>query len=128
MQLELVRNEIEGPGLPQLGRLYLKKLDLMFNNLSNASLSPLATLNTLEDLSVAYNLSIDDTGIQSGILQGMKQLRFLELRGLTKVTDASLDALSQFGHLKRIAIREDKISWESVDRMRAAMPNTQVFK
>ncbi|MEY5027133.1 MAG: hypothetical protein RLZZ244_2661, partial [Verrucomicrobiota bacterium] len=44
------------------------------------------------------------------------------------VTDASLESLSQFGHLKQIGIREDKVSWESVDKMRAAMPNTRVFK
>lgn len=127
-QLELVRNEIEGPGLAHLASFSLKKLDLMFNNLSNASLSQLATLNTVEDLGIAYNISIDDAGIQSGLLQSMKQLHFLELRGISQLTEASLAALSQFGHLKQIGIREDKISWESVDKMRAAMPNTKVFK
>ncbi|MEY2599680.1 MAG: hypothetical protein RLZZ142_1939 [Verrucomicrobiota bacterium] len=127
-QLELVRNEIEGPGLAHLASFSLKKLDLMFNNLSDASLSQLPALHTLEDLSVAYCTAITDEGVCSGKLQRMKHLQYLELRGLTRITDASLEALSQFGHLKRIGIREDKISWESVDKMRAAMPNTQVFK
>jgi hypothetical protein len=127
-QLELVRNAIEGPGLTRLSSFSLQKLELMMNNLSNASLAQLASLNTLEDLQIAYNVAITDSGIQSGILQGMKQLKQLELRGLTGVTDASLKALSQFGHLKQIGIREAKISWESVDAMRAAMPDTRVFK
>jgi hypothetical protein len=127
-QLELVRNEIAGPGLAHLASFSLKKLDLMFNNLSNTSLSQLPALDTLVDLSVAYCTAITDEGIRSGPLQSMKHLQFLELRGLTQVTDASLESLSQFGHLKQIGIREDKVSWESVDKMRAAMPNTRVFK
>jgi hypothetical protein len=127
-QLELVRNELEGPGLARLASFSLQKLELMMNNLSNASLPQLASLNTLEDLQIAYNVAITDAGIQSGVLQGMKQLKNLEIRGLTGVTDASLEALSQFGHLKQIGIREAKISWESVDAMRAAMPGTRVFK
>jgi hypothetical protein len=45
-----------------------------------------------------------------GILQKMTNLQLLELRGLTSVTDASLESLAQFGHLKQIGIREDKIS------------------
>ncbi|MEY5026475.1 MAG: hypothetical protein RLZZ244_2003, partial [Verrucomicrobiota bacterium] len=123
-QLELVRNEIAGPGLAHLASFSLKKLDLMFNNLSNTSLSQLPALHTLEDLSVAYCTAITDEGLRSGSLQRMKHLQYLELRGLTRVTDASLESLSQFGHLKQIGIREDKVSWESVDKMRAAMPNT----
>jgi hypothetical protein len=127
-QLELVRNEIEGPGLAHLAAFSLKKLDLMFNNLSDAALPHLQPLNTLESLSLAYCVAITDEGLRTGILQEMKHLRLLELRGLTRVTDASLDALSQFGHLKVIGIREAKVSWESVDKMRAAMPQTRVFK
>lgn len=127
-QLELVRNEIEGPGLAHLASFSLQKLDLMFNNLSDASLSQLAPLRSVEDLSIAYCTAVTDEGVRSGILQGMKGLKTLELRGLTRVTDASLEPLSQCGHLKLLGIREAKISWESVDKMRAAMPNTKVFK
>ena len=78
--------------------------------------------------SIAYCTAVTDEGLRPEILQKMKHLQFLELRGLTSITDASLEALCQFGHLKQIGIREDKISWESVDKMRAAMPNTKVFK
>jgi hypothetical protein len=127
-QLELVRNEIEGPGLAHLASFSLQKLDLMFNNLSNTSLQNLEALRTLEQLSIAYCTSVTDEGLRLGILQKMTHLQFLELRGLTGVTDASLESLCQFGHLKLIGIREDKISWESVDKLRAAMPNTKVFK
>jgi Leucine Rich repeat len=127
-KLELVRNEIKGPGLAHLASFSLQKLDLMFNNLSDASLTHLEALRTLEDLSIAYCTAVTDEGLRPGILQKMKHLQFLELRGLTSITDASLEALCQFGHLKQIGIREDKISWESVDKMRAAMPNTKVFK
>jgi hypothetical protein len=127
-QLELVRNEIEGPGLAHLASFSLQKLDLMFNNLSNATLHHLEALRTLEQLGIAYCTSVTDEGLRLGILQKMRHLQFLELRGLTAVTDASLESLCQFGHLKQIGIREDKISWESVDKMRAAMPNTRVFK
>jgi hypothetical protein len=127
-QLELVRNEIEGPGLAHLASFSLQKLDLMFNNLSNSTLQNLEALSTLEQLSLAYCTSVTDEGLRLGILQKMTHLQFLELRGLTGVTDASLESLCQFGHLKLIGIREDKISWESVDKMRVAMPNTKVFK
>ena len=100
----------------------------MFNNLSDASLPHLVALRTLERLSIAYCTAVTDEGLRHGLLQKMTHLQFLELRGLTRVTDASLESLCQFGHLKQIGIREDKISWESVDKMRAAMPNTRVFK
>jgi hypothetical protein len=127
-RLDLVRNVIEGHGLSALAPFALKKLDLTFNNLSDASLSRLPALDTLEELSLAYCVSVSDGGIRSGILQKMTHLQMLELRGLTKVTDASLEELSQFGHLKLIGIREANVSWQSVDQMRAAMPATKVFK
>jgi len=126
--LILSQNEISGPGLVHVAKLKLKTLGLEFNNISNETLPHLTQLNTLENLWLDYCRLVTDEGIQSGTLQSMTHLKELRLRGMTKVTDASLADLMKFGHLKQIGIREDKISWESVDRMKQAMPDTNIFK
>lgn len=124
----LERNEISGTGLASLVKLNLKTLGLEWNNLSDETLKHLPQLSSLENLWLEYCGLVTDKGIQSGVLQSMTHLKELRIRGMTKVTDASLDDLVKFGHLKLISIREDKISPAGVERMKKAMPNTVVFK
>jgi len=126
--LLLTRNEIHGPGLVHLASLKLKTLGLVWNNLSDDTLKELPQLASLDNLSLAYCRNVTDQGVRSGILQGMSHLKDLTLRGMTAVTDAALDDLVKFGHLKLITIRETKISPTGVERMKQAMPNTTVFK
>lgn len=126
--LDLGRNSISGHGLRHLVKLNLKKLELTFNNITDATLHHLPTLQKLEHLTVSYNTGITDSGIQSGVLQGMKQLRQIQLRGLKKVTDKSFESMAQFGHLKNLSIRETATSPQCVERLKAAMPDTFVFK
>ena len=127
-RLNLQRNEITGPGMKHLVPLNLSMLHLGHNNLSDATISELPQLNTLEELVIAYCRGVTDQGIRSGILQGMRGLKKLELRGLTQVTDASLDDLVKFGHLTNLGIRETKTSPQAVEKMTSAMPMTAVFK
>lgn len=127
-RLNLQRNEIVGPGLKHMVPLNLSLLHLGHNNLSDATLSELPQLRSLEELVIAYCIGVTDQGIRSGTLQGMTHLKKLELRGLTKVTDAALDDLVKFGHLSNLGIRETKTSPQAVERMKAAMPMTVVFK
>ena len=98
------------------------------NNLSDETLPHLAQLNTLENLWIEYCRLVTDKGIRTGVLQKMTHVKELRIRGMPNVTDASLDDLVKFGHLRQISIREDKISPEGVERMKKAMPNTIVFK
>jgi hypothetical protein len=126
--LLLERNEISGTGLAHLTGLNLKTLGLERNNISDETLKDLPQLVSLENLWLEYCALVTDKGIQGGILQSMTHLKELRIRGMTQVTDASLDDLVKFGHLKQISIRENKISPEGVERMKAAMPNTNVFK
>ncbi len=126
--LSLRQNEIAGPGLVNLAGLKLKVLGLEFNNIADDTLQDLPQLATLEQLYLEQCEKVTDAGIRTGILQGMTHLKELRLRGLKSVTDASLDAMVKFGHLKTISVRSAGISWEGVDRMKKAMPNTFVFK
>lgn len=126
--LGLKRNEIDGPGLRHLVPFQLKQIGLEFNNISNATLSELSQLRTLETLNLSYCRQIDKQGIESGVLQRMTHVRQLGIRGLKQVTDASLPEIVKMTHLKHITIRETGISWESVDKMKTAMPETVVFK
>jgi len=126
--LNLGRNEIQGPGLVHVAKLNLKSLEVTFNSLTDGTIQHLRQLGSLDQLNISYNTGITDLGIQSGTLQGMTHLRKLELRGLKKVTDASFDDLVKLGHLTNIGIRETKTSVECVGRLKAAMPNTAVFK
>src|SRR6185295_6821922 len=96
--------------------------------ISDDTLALLTPLDTLENLWLEYCRLVTDKGIRTGALQSMTHLKELRIRGLTGVTDASLDDLVKFGHLKQISIREDKISVEGVERMKKAMPNTIVFQ
>ena len=127
-ELLLPRNEINGPGLAYLAKLPLTTLDLGFNNIRDETLQNLLPLASLENLWLEYCTGVTDQGIRSGTLQKMTHLKQLRLRGMTKITDATLADLIRFGHLGNLSIRETKISWESVDRMREAMPKTVVFK
>jgi hypothetical protein len=126
--LALPRNEIDGPGLEHLAKLKLKKLGLEFNNISDKTLPHLSQLITVENLALSYCRGVTDKGIQSGTLQKMTNLKQLGLRGMKLVTDASLDDLVKFGHLEHITIRETKISTEGVEKLKKAMPKTEVFK
>jgi len=126
--LDLTRNEINGPGLVHVSKLNLKGLELTFNNLTDGTLQHLPQLSSLETLNISYNTGITNTGIQSGTLQGMTRLKKLELRGLKKVTDAAYEDLVKLGFLTNLGIRETPTSVETVARLKAAMPTTDIFK
>ena len=85
-------------------------------------------MTSLENLWLEYCTGVTDEGIRSGTLQKMTHLKQLRLRGMKKITDATFTDLIKFGHLGNLSIRETNISWESVDRMKQAMPKTVVFK
>jgi len=126
--LVLERNEIEGPGLAHLAKLNLTSLGLEFNNLRDETLEHLAQLKSLERLSLSYCRGVTDAGLRSGPLAAMSRLKHLGLRGLSQVTDGALDDLTKFGHLEHLTIRETKISWDGVERLKQALPKTVVFK
>lgn len=126
--LGLERNEIAGPGLKHLKRFRLLELGVEFNNLSDATLSHLPQLDSLEVLGLSYSRQITDAGIRQGTLQSMQHLKELRLRGLKQVTDASLQELSRFGHLQHIGLRETGVSWDSIPKLKEALPKTEVFK
>ena len=126
--LNLTRNEIRGPGLVSVGKLNLKSLEVTFNSLTDDTIQHLPQLRSLEQFNVSYNTGITDSGIRSGTMQGMTHLKKLELRGLKKVTDASYEDLVKFGYLTNLGIRETTTSVETVARLKAAMPKTDIFK
>lgn len=127
-RLNLQRNEIAGTGLKHLVPLNLAILHLGHNNLSDATLGEIPQLRSLDELVIAYCIGVTDRGLRSGILQGMTHLKKLELRGLTKVTDAAYDDLVRLAFLSNLGIRETKTSAETVERLKRAMPMTVVFK
>lgn len=126
--LLLERNEIDGPGLPHLIPFALTTLGLEFNNLDDSMLETLRPLTTVADLRLAYCRNITDHGLRSGVLQQMKHVRRLNLRGLKQVTDASLGELRKFTHLEHIGLRETSVSVDGVAKLKAALPQTDVFK
>lgn len=126
--LSLERNAIRGPGAAHLAKMKLTTLSLAWNDISDDTLPHLTQLTTVTDLRIPYCRQVTDRGIQGGILQSMKHLRELNIRGLQRVTDASLDDLARLGHLAHLGIRETKISTEGVARLKQAMPATTVFK
>jgi len=126
--LSLGENDIAGPGLKYLAHLRLATLGLAHNNVSDATLPMLPQLVSVENLVLEGCVGVTDAGIRSGVLQSMSHLKELQLRDLKKVTDASLDDLVKFGHLKTLNVRAAGVSWDGVDRMKKAMPNTFIFK
>jgi len=126
--LLLGRNEIAGPGLVHLAGGNLKTLGLEYNNLDDDTIRHLPQLRTLKKLFLEYCEKLTDAGIRTGVLQGMTHLEELRLRGMKKVTDASLDDLVKFGHLKTISVRSVGITNDGVERMKKGMPETHVFR
>jgi hypothetical protein len=47
---------------------------------------------------------------------------------MKKVTDASLDGLAGFGHLKTLSVRSVGITNDGVERLKKEMPETHVFR
>ena len=127
-ELDLPRNEINGPGLAHLAQLKVKALGLEFNNLRDDTLSHLPQLVNVEELGLSYCIGVTDRGIQGGVLQRMPQLRRLALRGLKQITDASLDELARLAQLEHLNIRQNGITEAGSDRLRQALPKTVVFK
>lgn len=126
--LLLSRNEIAGPGLVHLAGSSIKTLGLEYNDLDDGSIRHLPQLQTLKKLFLEYCEKLTDAGIRTGILQGMTHLDELRLRGMRKVTDASLDDLAKFGHLKTLSVRGVGITNDGVERLKKAMPETHVFR
>jgi hypothetical protein len=126
--LLLARNEIAGPGLVHLAGGNLKTLGLEYNDLDDETIRHLPQLKTLRKLFLEYCEKLTDAGIRTGILQGMTQLEELRLRGMKKVTDASLDDLARFGHLKTLSVRSVGITNDGVERLKKEMPETHVFR
>lgn len=127
--LGLKQNNINGPGLAKMSKRApkLKTLGLEFNDLTNAALSDLVGLTTLEKLYLSYCPGITDEGIGLDVLQGMQHLRELRLRGL-KVTDSSVVALGKMTFLKKLSVRGTGVTWDGVAKLKVAMPDTYVFK
>ncbi len=126
--LGLERNEITGTGLAPLAKFNLVSLGLEFNNVSDATLTHLLSLTTLQSLGLSNCHGLTDQGLQSRTLQKMTHLKSLHLRGLKQVTDAGVPELVKMGHLQHINIRQTKISTDGVMKMKAAMPTSDVFK
>lgn len=126
--LNLRQNPVAGPGLASLADQPLKTLALEYTDLSDDTLAVLPNFKTLDKLFLEYCERISDKGIRSGALQSMSHLSELRLRGMKQVTDASLDDLVKFGHLKTISVRSVGITSNGVERMKEAMPQTLVFR
>jgi hypothetical protein len=106
----------------------LQTLGLEYTNLADDTIRHLPQLGTVKKLFLEYCEKLTDTGIRTGVLQGMNHLEELRLRGMQKVTDASLDDLVKFGHLKTISVRSVGITNDGVERMKKGMPETHVFR
>ena len=127
--LGLKQNNISGPGLEKLANhaQNLSFLGLEFNDLTNQSLSALKGFANLKKLYLNNCPGITEEGIGSGSLQKMEQLQELSLRGL-KVTDASVEALSELAFLNKLSVRGTGVTWDGVDQLKKAMPETYIFK
>ena len=126
--LSLRQNSVAGPGLSALAGSSVKSLSLEYTDLGDDTLGCLAPIGSLRKLSLQHCAKITDAGIRSGALQAMKQLEGLNLRGQRQITDACLDDLVRFGHLKNLGVRSVGITNDGVERLKRDMPDTFVFR
>ncbi|MDF1853797.1 MAG: hypothetical protein P1U85_23415, partial [Verrucomicrobiales bacterium] len=127
--LGLQQNNISGPGLEQLANhaQNVSTLGLEFNDLNNQSLPALKAFANVERLYLSHCREITGEGIGSGSLQEMEQLRELRLRDLKEVTDATVEALSTLTFLEKLSVRGTNVTWDGVDQLKKAMPETYIF-
>lgn len=126
--LSLRQNSIAGPGLSALAGSSVKSLGLEYTDIGDDTLGCLAAIGSLRKLSVQHCAKITDAGIRGGALQAMKQLEELNLRGQKQITDACLDDLAHFGHLRSLGVRSVAITAAGVERLKRDMPDTFVFR
>jgi uncharacterized membrane protein len=98
-------------------------IDLGNSSVSDADLETLSEFPHLQKLHL-QNLSIGDVG-----LQHLRDLRYLEVLNLsgTKVTSKALDEISRWKNLKKLYVYNTPIDGTSVQSVRNANPELQVF-
>jgi hypothetical protein len=149
-RLEIVHSKVTDAGLKHLGKLTnlrqlhvashgttrhglgfvdglakLYQLDLYEELASNEGLAHAGTLKQLKILNL-YSGPVDDAGLAS--LRSLTNLEELTLGGLSSITDASVDSVTGLKNLKQLKVNGTKISEAGMQRLRTALPATQISK
>lgn len=123
-----VSDNSERPRITAAGFAHLRHLtrlvELQFEdaNPTDADLAHLSGMVELERLTFRWSTKIAGPGLAH--LASLARLKYLDLDG-AKLTDAAVEPLSALTWLKNLSIRYCPISAEGMERLRAALPNTQ---
>jgi hypothetical protein len=149
-RLEIVHSRVTDAGLKHLGRLTnlrqlhvashgttrhglnfvenltrLYQLDLYEELASNEGLVHVGKLTNLKMLGLFVG-PVDDAGLAP--LRQLTHLEELTIGGLGKVTDAAIDHLVGLRSLKQLKVTGTRMSDAGMERLRAALPTTQITK
>lgn len=118
-KLGLPQNDIAGPGLVHLSDTGVTVLNLMYTDVVDETTRHLFSLVQVTDLDLQHCEKITDAGIRTGTLQGMKQMKKLNLRSQRNIADACLDDLAKLGHLESLGVRSVGITNAGVERLKS---------
>jgi hypothetical protein len=121
-QLELGHGEYTDKGIEYLGTITrLKRIQCASKSATPAGLAPLAKLVNMEQLFIFDNLATDES---VPFVVNLPKLYFLSLYG--PITDKSADALCTLKRLKTLELGGTTLSDAAIDRIKAALPDTEV--
>jgi hypothetical protein len=122
--LSFVGGGVTDAGLAHLRPMTgLKLLFLRDTGATDAGLAHLAGLTQIQTLSL-YGCQISGMGLVH--LKSMTRLKYLGLPD-TQVTDTAVEPLAALGSLKTLDVRGTAMTAEGVQRLRRALPGTQVW-
>ncbi|MCH2210725.1 MAG: hypothetical protein MK110_05450 [Fuerstiella sp.] len=115
----------------RLGFIYLREFDdleelyVTAASVSNNSLSGLSRVTTLRRVSLAGNPLVTDAGLK--FLRKSRQLEYLELSGVWKISDETLKGFSKHRNLKELRINDSLCTLDGVVAFKNSVPRCTVY-
>lgn len=125
-QLEFGKNSVTAAGIRSLSRLpSLERLNVHSCHLNNDSLPYFSKFAKLNHLTLSWN-GFDDAGL-AGFAASQPKIEWVEMRGCWAITDAGIPSLYAIKKLKKLDLRDTKVSAECLNALRKARPDIKLM-
>jgi hypothetical protein len=124
-QLEFGKNSVTAAGIRSLSKLpSLERLNVHSCHLNNDSLPYFSKFAKLNHLNLNWN-GFDDSGL-AAFAASQPKIEWVEMRGCWAITDAGSPSLYAIKKLKKLDLRDTKVSAECLNALRKARPDIKL--
>lgn len=126
-QLEFGNNSITAGGIRNLSKLpSLERLNVHSCHLNNDSLPYFSKFAKLNHLSLSWN-GFDDAGL-AAFAASQPKIEWVEMRGCWAITDAGIASLCSIKKLKKLDLRDTKMTSEGLAALKKARPDIKLMQ